>query len=106
MNKLYAEYIKERENLELIQSEYGFISYRFEKDHLFIANIFVTKDKRKSGEAKKLVEELYTINNKNKIICAVCTEANNWQESKRFIEYMGYRELYREYTLIFMIKEK
>ena len=104
--KLYKEYIKEREDLELIETDHGFITYKVNDDHVFIDTLYVTPKYRSTGEARKLAEEVYKLTKKNRAMCCVCTDANNWKKSKKFIEHMGYKELFREYTLIYLVKEK
>lgn len=55
---LYAEYIKEREGFELLSNEHGFISYRFIGDIMFLSDIFVKKEFRRSGEGASLIEDV------------------------------------------------
>jgi hypothetical protein len=59
---LYGEYLKERENKEIIESETGYATYYFvDKDNaVYLENIFVTKEHRRNGEtfvlAGKIIE--------------------------------------------------
>lgn len=102
---LYAEYIKERENLEIIKHEKGFLTYRVEDDHLFISDLYITPSARGTGVARELSDRAYEIAKKDKVLCAVCTDANGWKESFRFIQHMGYKPLQQVHNMIYLIKE-
>ena len=46
----YFKYIKERENCETIESDYGFIIYKeIDKDTVYFTDIWVTPEKRNTG---------------------------------------------------------
>jgi len=62
---MYFEYAKERESLDSITSENGFALYRKDKNTLFIRDIYVKPEFRKTSEflnlfkrLKKIAEEL------------------------------------------------
>lgn len=57
--ELFAEYIKERQGLELIQDyEGGFCSYRIVGRECYLADIYVSKGKRKIGQGGALLGEI------------------------------------------------
>lgn len=57
---LYGEYLKERENKDIIESDTGFATYYFVDNAVYLENIFVTKEARRNGEtfvlAGKIIE--------------------------------------------------
>ena len=55
---LYAEYIKERENFDIIENENCFIIYKIKGDSAFISHSFTRKDLRQRGEMASLLAEL------------------------------------------------
>jgi hypothetical protein len=57
-NSLYAKYIQEREGAEIIESEHGFISYKFLGDQCLVLDMFVEKSSRGNGHFKGLFSEL------------------------------------------------
>lgn len=59
--KLYADYLKEREGMNLIVSEAGFISYCVLDSQLFIGDLYVDQAARRSGEGKALIKEVEKI---------------------------------------------
>ncbi len=61
MDSLYAQYIKDRENLESIWEEGSFVTYRVLGKELFISDIFVTPNKRKKGLGGKLIHALEVV---------------------------------------------
>lgn len=55
---LYAQYIKEREGSEVLESEDGFIVYKISKKECFIVDMFVAKDRRARGAGHALLKSL------------------------------------------------
>lgn len=58
---LYAEYIKERENFDIIENENCFIIYKIKGDSAFISHSFTRKDLRQRGEMSTLLAELCSL---------------------------------------------
>jgi GNAT superfamily N-acetyltransferase len=46
---LYAQYVKEREGAEMLERPWGFAVYKWEKDHVYLQDIYVIPEKRKGG---------------------------------------------------------
>lgn len=58
---MWAEYFKEREGFETIETGLGVASYRIEGSNCYIKDIFVLPEHRQTGEAfkiGKMVEEI------------------------------------------------
>lgn len=104
MRSLYAQYVKERENLEMIENEHGFLTYRLENDRLFISDIFVTKDKRKSNIAAEMIDRMYQHALEMGIKEAYAhADLNtlNWKDSVDFMEKCGGKPTKLEGTLLY-----
>jgi GNAT superfamily N-acetyltransferase len=52
---LYAKYIKEREDLEVLENESGFITYKISGKECFIANMYVEADQQRKGRGHILI---------------------------------------------------
>lgn len=105
---LYKEYLKERENAELIYTEFGFITYKFLPEHCYIEDIYIVPEKRKSGlgvELEALVIEIAKALGYKKVLGSVCTDANNWKTSQKVLEKIGYVPLSQEGNVIYFEKE-
>jgi GNAT superfamily N-acetyltransferase len=61
---LYQEYVKERANLETIWDESFFVSYKIDKDELFISDMFIKKSARGS-KLQDVINALIEIAKKN-----------------------------------------
>lgn len=89
---LYAEYIKERLGDECIETEEGFASYRFvDAATVYIVDIFVKKQFRKSESASKMADmvvEAAKAKGCTKLIGTVIPTANNSTTSLRVL--IGY----------------
>jgi hypothetical protein len=63
---MYGDYIKERLNDEIVESEYGFATYRYIDKAVigravYIVDIYVKPAFRKSGEAARLADRIVAI---------------------------------------------
>lgn len=61
MNSLYEQYIKERENLDVIKTDKGFICYRIEFPYCWINDYFVSKEFRQQGHGYFLANQVFEI---------------------------------------------
>lgn len=57
----YAKFIKERENKEILENDYGFASYQFTPDGVYIENVYILPPFRKSGIAVDFEKEITKI---------------------------------------------
>lgn len=55
---LYGQYIKERENKNIIENEVGFATFYFNQDCCYIEDIFVVPEQRKSHQAARFADEI------------------------------------------------
>lgn len=58
---LYAHYIKERENAETLEREYGFAIYKLEKDHVYLQDVYVIPSRRGEQLGTALLQEVESI---------------------------------------------
>jgi predicted GNAT superfamily acetyltransferase len=60
-DNLWAQYFKEREGFESINSEKGVISYKIHGEDCYIRDVFVCADARSSGEATCLADAVTSV---------------------------------------------
>jgi len=51
---MYAEYLKEREGIETLQSDDGFMTYTMTEDALYIVDVYIKPEARRTGAATAL----------------------------------------------------
>lgn len=57
--KLFADYLKERCNRELLEAPgIGFATYEISGEECYIVDIFISKEHRKSYEASRLADQI------------------------------------------------
>lgn len=66
-NTLYAKYIKEREDADIIENDHGFLTYKILNKEMIIINLYIDQNSRKSGYCRDLVAKL-----EEKAIAAMC----------------------------------
>jgi len=77
--KKYAQYLKEKYNRKLVESENGFIDYElFDDGSMYIYTLFVSKESRNKGEAFALEQEVIDKENPTAIFCDIDKDSNNW----------------------------
>ena len=58
---LYAQYLKERQEAEILENENGFIIYKINQDECFIIDMFIRPEIRGLGQGNDLVRHLKQI---------------------------------------------
>lgn len=104
--KKYASYLKEREQMELIESEHGFAVFNVNRElnALYFAEFFVEREYRCTMEAYRLFEEIkaqarsHYLNN---IIGSVDTTTLGWQKSERLMKKAGFYFLMKQGNMLF-----
>ena len=109
---LYAEYIKEREGIDLLEKDYGFCTYSIVSDinSIYLIDTYVKKDKRREGFASKFFDEVIEIGKDSgccKIIGGFCLSTNGWQKGKNVLKANGFKYLSKDKNtnMIFVFKE-
>lgn len=77
---LYADYLKERSNREIIEDDKGFATFYINGDTAYIEDIFVKKEYRKSGAASNYADQIVVIAKERqckKLYGTVIPSANN-----------------------------
>jgi ribosomal protein S18 acetylase RimI-like enzyme len=58
---LYGEYLKERENFEIVESDKGFVSYKIFGEECYIRDLYVLPEYRKSHLASQMADKVAEI---------------------------------------------
>lgn len=108
MQSLYAKYVKERANKECLETEQGFAIYVVWEDGVYIEDIYVLPEFRKSGVASALADEIVLKAKelkKKRIYGSVCPQANGATDSLKILLAYGFKLLSSSPDLIMFIKE-
>lgn len=108
MESLYAKYIKEREGREIIEKDYGFITYSIEDEYIFIGDLYIVPEERRNGHVKELTQSLVDLAkeyNKKYLMATVCPHASNPDISIKTINGIGGKFLHIKNDLLYFIKE-
>lgn len=58
MESLYSKYIKEREQMQIVENEFGFATYKIFGEEAYIQDIYVVPEMRKTGMARTLADQI------------------------------------------------
>lgn len=108
MSSLYAQYIKERQGIEIIECEEGFITYHIDSERCRIIDIFVAQEFRKKGYGMRLALQVAEIAREAKcriVLGQVDTRALNCTDSLSAMLKMGMRVLCNDGDLIMLVRD-
>jgi ribosomal protein S18 acetylase RimI-like enzyme len=95
-SSLYAKYVKERLGDEIIETEYGFATFRYIDKHnsraVYIVDIYILPEYRNLGEATRLADRIAAIANVsgcNEMIGTVLTSAKTATDSIKVLLAYG-----------------
>ena len=108
MSSLYAKYKKERENKETLENDYGFCIYEETPLGIYIEDLYVLPEVRKSGIASNFANEVKEIA-KSKGLTYLFTSADKkalgWETSVKAIESYGFKLIKQEGTVLWYRRE-
>lgn len=107
MDSLFALYLKERTNKEIIETEKGFATYYYLPDGCYIEDIFVKKEFRRSGEASKMTDQIAKIAKEkgfNKLYGTVVPTAKGSNDSLKALQAYGFEIYNSDQTFIWLKK--
>jgi GNAT superfamily N-acetyltransferase len=109
MKSLYAQYVKEREGLDLLEKEEAFLTYTINADqgYIFIQDLYVIPEKRRSQVASQLADEVVSIavqQGCSILYGQVDTRANQWERSAKVLEGYGMSAFKTENSMIYFKK--
>lgn len=104
--ELYAEYLKERENANLVYDEKGFATYKESGENIiYIIDVYVKPEFRKNRIASSYLN-LIADKTKCQWLITSCDEnANKWQEAEKAILGYGFNYKKNEGTMRWYSKE-
>lgn len=102
----YALYCKEKANRECLETDYGFITYSHTSDLVvWIHDIFILKEFRKSGIGSKLVDDVVRITGCKELQSNVIVDTNGVEEAILAHLHYGFRVSNAQNGRIYFIKE-
>jgi GNAT superfamily N-acetyltransferase len=109
MASLYAQYIAERENKGIVESDKGFATYQmFSNGECYLQDLFVVPEHRQSHVATEMADQVVTIAKEHgchSLIGSVCIDDREATRNlKVFLKY-GMRVYKLAGTMIFLNKE-
>ena len=91
---LFGQYLTELCGKNIIESDIGFITYSFLEDSVYIEDLFVLPDHRKTSEASKMADEVSEIARSKgykKLMGSVIPANKNSTESLKVLLAYGFK---------------
>lgn len=110
--ELYAEYIKEREGIDLVKKDYGFCTYSIveEINSVYLVDAYIRKERRREGLASSFFNQIIELGKDSgcdRIIGSFCLSTNGWKKGKQVLKSNGFKYLSKDKktNMIFVFKE-
>jgi GNAT superfamily N-acetyltransferase len=106
---LYADYLKEREDKDIIESDKGFATFKtFDNGECYLQDIYVIPSERKSGLATEMTNKIVAIAKErgcSLLVGSVCVDDKNATRNMKVFLAYG-MEIYRNVgTMVFLKKD-
>lgn len=91
---LFSEYLRERTEIEMIENDYGFITFSIEGDNCYIRDLYIVPAERKNHWATDLANRVRDIALSRKckyLTGSVCPQAKNATDSLKVLLAYGMR---------------
>lgn len=91
---LFGNYIKQRENKDIIESDKGFATYSIVKDGIYIEDIYIENDHRHQGEAARMADQIADIAREKgltKLFGSISPSANGSTDSLKVLLAYGFK---------------
>ena len=106
---LYAKYIKERENSEIVETDYGFATFKiFDNGEVYVVDVYVEPKLRRQGKASELLDKIQEVTKPlgSKVLTtSVDLNANGVENSLNAIYKYGFMAIKRINSMIYFSKE-
>jgi GNAT superfamily N-acetyltransferase len=101
----YANYIKEKCDAELIETDSGFITYSVNGDTVHVHDAYVDADKRRQGASKDLVGRIIELEKPKRLTSCLQLSANNVNETLITQLCFGFRLIGANDKELYLVKE-
>lgn len=104
----YADYIKEREDFNTIETSYGFITYKIQGDECYARDIYVAPQFRSYKTAYLLIEAVRWAAKAagcRYLLGTINPETRGAGRSLKLMQYYGFKEIKQVNDLIVLQKE-
>lgn len=106
-NSPWAQYVSERENSEVFETSEGFAIYTIEQNTVYLKDIWVAPEHRKSYVASRIADTVALIAKErgcNQMLGSVCPTAKNSHQSLQVLLAYGMILLSSQNNIIFLSK--
>lgn len=106
---MYAEYLRERTADEIMETEQGFVTYRFlNEKQVYIVDLYVRPDFRKSGTASAMADAIVELAKQRgctELLGTVVPAAKNSADSMKILLAYGMKPHGIEGNMVVFMKE-
>ena len=106
--ELYRQYLLERENTHLLDYDWGFATYSFGDNHVYLQDIYVVPEKRDAGLGVHLMNEVGRLAKEQGhevMIGSVDDRGEGSKNMHEIMKHLGFIKYSEENTTSYYIKE-
>lgn len=104
----YANYIKEREGFDTLETEHGFATYLAKDNSVYLRDIYVAPEQRRSNVAAKLADQVAAIAKEQGcklMIGSVDINDKQADRNSRVLVAYGMRFMKQQGSMLYFVKE-
>lgn len=108
MKSLYGAYIKEREDFDIVENEFGFATFQINGDSCYIRDIYVVPAMRNREVASELADQIAKIAKENgciRLTGSVCPQAKGATASLCVLLGYGFKLMASRENFVLFEKE-
>jgi GNAT superfamily N-acetyltransferase len=106
--ELFRQYLLERENVHLLNEEWGFATYSFGEDHVYLQDIYVVPEKRNTGLGVHLMNEVGKMAKErgcSLMLGSVDEKGNGSEDMKSIMKHLGFKEHTKLGSVVYYLRE-
>lgn len=106
--KMYAAYLKERQNVDLVEVEHGFATYSLEENYIYLQDLYVVPEKRKEGigvELMNIVAQIGKEAGKDRMLGSVSPSTKFSTTMTQIMFGLNFKILSSSQDIIYFVKE-
>ena len=108
MTHMYPQYLKEYDNFDTLETDFGFIIYKIELDHIFIRDIYILPEFRNGIKGKilgDLITQVAEENGKPSLVGCVWLKSKTPELTMQYLIRWGMKFAFTDKEMMFFKKD-
>jgi GNAT superfamily N-acetyltransferase len=107
-SSLYAQFIKEVHGLEILEYPWGYATYEWLPDAVYIRDIFVVPSERANKRGVQLMHEIEALGHERgifKTLGSVAIESKEPMKNYEMLRHLGFQDCHMDNENVYLVRE-